>query len=309
MIAALAVALACAGCGDHVSITGGGRAAGKTLTVYSFLPREGPRALASRQLELGEKLALAQAHGRAGDWTVDYVALGEPVGRNGEPSAEPIADAVRDMVSDQALVAVLGDLDPGTARVSVPLLDAAGILHVSPGVASTTFGNPSGRETFFSLAPTAAQQAQAVNVRGPVVVEAEGSEAAQALAEAVLRRPTGRTVFYAGSDPVNALGVAGALLEEGKRVILASELTATELTGRSRLRFVTNLVDPPEDFRAAFEATFPDQEADAWAYRGWTAMRRVLQAIEGAGDDAQDRQAVIDAYAEIPAPADPVRIR
>ncbi|MEA2172193.1 MAG: hypothetical protein QOF76_5493, partial [Solirubrobacteraceae bacterium] len=224
--------------------------------------------------------------------------------RYGEAAAEPIADAVRAVVTDQATIAVIGDLDAGTARTSVPLLDAAGILHVSPGTASTTFANPSGQPTFFSLAPTAAAQAAALP--RPVRVEAEGSEAAQNLAAAVGGDKRARTTFYAGYDAFNAAGVADALRRDGQRVILSADFASADLSGRYPT--LTNLADPPADFAAAFADAYPGRTADAWAYRGWTAMHRVLEAVDGAGAKARDRQAVIDAYAAEPPFDPPVRV-
>jgi ABC-type branched-subunit amino acid transport system substrate-binding protein len=299
------LALVLAGCGDQTSISAGGRVSGGTLTVYSFLPHTGPRAAAARQIELGEKLALQEAHGEAGAFVVNYAA------RNLPTDVEAIAHATRDIVLDQGVIAVLGDLDSRTARVTVPLLDAAGVLHVSPGVTGTGFANPSGDQTYGSLMPDDRAQAQAVAhlLPGPLAVEAEGSETAQALADAVAEAvgetvpvKRARTVFYAGSDPVNALGAVQGILAENRRatVLLAHELSTTDLpqrlAGRRRVLFVSALPEPTPAFEAAFRQAYRGEEPTPLAALGFNGMREVLAAIDSAGAQARSRRAVIEAY-------------
>jgi ABC-type branched-subunit amino acid transport system substrate-binding protein len=294
-----------AGCGDETSISDGGRVSGSTLTVYSFLPHEGPRGEAARQIELGEKLALAQAHGQAGEFAITYVAANLP----GEQ--EQIAHATRDLVLDQGVIAVLGDLDSRTARVTVPLLDAAGVLHVSPGVTGTAFPNPSGRETFASLVPDEDVQAHAFAdlATGPVAIEAEGTETARSLAEAVesgvgeiVPTADARTVFYAGSDPVNALGVVQGVLDENRRatVVLPQELWTSDLphqlAAEPRVRFLTAVPEPSPEFVASFADAYPGREPTALAALGWAGMRDVLATLSATGEDARSRRAVIEAY-------------
>jgi ABC-type branched-subunit amino acid transport system substrate-binding protein len=268
----VAVAVCLVGCGDQTSISDGGRVSGSTLTVYSLLPHTGPRANAARQIELGEKLALQQAHGRAGAFTVNFVA------RNLPSEQEAIAHATRDVVLDQGVIAVLGDLESRTARVTVPLLDAAGVLHVSPGVTGTGFANPSGRRTFASLLP--------------------GEEEKRAATLDL----TGRERFYAGTDPARARGDVDDLLERHRRatIVLGPELFASDLPAafadEPRVRFLTAVPEPPPEFVTAFRAAFPGEEPTELAALGWSGMREVLDAIAAAGDRARSRRAVIDAF-------------
>ncbi len=303
--------VALGGCGDTTAIRGGGRVAGQILTVYSVLPRSGPHARAAADVVLGEKLALAQAHGMVGDLVVNYVALDEPVGPGGETEPEQVASTVRDAIHDQSVIAVIGDMDARTARVSAPLLNAAGILHLSPGTGATAVPLPSPRRTFAPLVPSDAVQAAAIAraARGKVAVEAEGTEAAQALAGAV-RSKLGRTVdtaradtvVYAGSDPVNARGAVEGILSENRqaRVLLGQELATTDLPQQlrdPRVRFLTAVpAQAPAGFDAAFRRTYPGREPGPLAQVGWTAMHGVIEALRQAGPGAQSRQAVIDAY-------------
>ena len=74
-LALLAAALTAAGCGNTDAIRRGGTSGGTTLTVYSSLPTPGRGV--SRDIVDGEKLALAQAHGKVGKYTINFSSLDE----------------------------------------------------------------------------------------------------------------------------------------------------------------------------------------------------------------------------------------
>lgn len=318
-VAALLVLVAAtlgAGCGDTTSITDGGRVAGTTLTVYSLLP-QGNRSPATRDLVLGEKLALQQARGRAGGFTVNYVAAPLPAGGG----QRAVAAAVREVMRDPGVAAVIGDLGLRTARVSVPLLNAAGILHVSPAVTYPGFERrvpgdpgapdryrPSGRTSFVPL--VAGDEAAALTraARGAVAIEATAGAPERALAEQV-RRALPETVDTADADtvivlapnPDDALGVVEGVLAENRRarVLLPEELWQTDLPQqlehRRRVAFLTRTPPPSTAVSQDFRATF-GREPGPWAQVGYDAMRSVLAAVDRAGPRAAGRRALIDAY-------------
>jgi ABC-type branched-subunit amino acid transport system substrate-binding protein len=312
LLAAAALAGVLAGCGrDDTSITNGGRIPGQTLTVYSLLPRSGPDAAAARDAVLGEKLALQQARGMVGPLTVNYVALDLP-----GQGRKRIANTVRDAVHDPSIAAVIGDLSDATAQVSVPLLNAAGILHVSPGVTSPVFRSderyqPSGRRTFAPL--LASDEAQAAALAGAagddsVAVEATAGAPEQRLAGEV-RRAVGKTVDTAradtvvvvASDPEDAFGTVEGVLAENPRarVLLPQGLWATDLPqrfkGRPRVQFLTTAGPPSRALATSFEQAFGTAPGP-YAQVGYDAMRSVLAAVRRAGDRANSRQRIIDAY-------------
>ena len=140
---ALLAALA-AGCGvsKDQGISGGGKVIGRTVTVYSIVKDP---AGAARDLVDGEKLALSEANGRAGALAVNFSSLDA-----GDGSDEAAGEAVRRAINDPQIIAAVADATP----VTVPLLNAAGILQVAPsgnlGLAQDEHANPSGRPT---LAP------------------------------------------------------------------------------------------------------------------------------------------------------------
>jgi hypothetical protein len=142
-LAALAAA-GLSGCGlggGDSGIVGGGKVLGRTVTVYS-LTRDENTSASARDLVDGEKLALAQAGGRAGSLSVNFSSLD-----TGDGSDESFAGAARRAINDPQIIAAVADATP----VTVPLFNAAGILQVTPNgdtaLARDANANPSGRRT------------------------------------------------------------------------------------------------------------------------------------------------------------------
>ena len=142
-LALVAAAVALAGCGTtkDEGISGGGKVIGRTVTVYSLLKDPGG---AARDFVEGEKLALSDAGGRAGDLAVNFTSLD----LGDDESAQ--AEAVRRAINDPQIIAAVVDAN----KVTVPLFNAAGILQVAPGdlsVARDPNMLPSGKQTVQSL--------------------------------------------------------------------------------------------------------------------------------------------------------------
>jgi branched-chain amino acid transport system substrate-binding protein len=174
--AALAVvaagALALAGCGDD-AILGTGTGA-DTLTIYSSLPLQGPWRDEAQSIVNGEKLALEQAGGMVGRFTVKYVSLDDSSSaKRGWDPGVTITNA-RQAVSDKSTIAYLGDFDTGATAISLPLLNSASILQITPSSSANGLTSedgadkgepekyyPSGTRTFGRVVPTDDHQAAA----------------------------------------------------------------------------------------------------------------------------------------------------
>jgi branched-chain amino acid transport system substrate-binding protein len=115
-----------------VSATTAADNVGRQLTIYSGLPLQGPSAAISRQIVGGEKLALADAGGRIGPLTVSYVSLDDSNPTNGQWDPGVTAANAKAVAQDPTTIAYLGDYNSGATAVSLPLINAAGILQVSP---------------------------------------------------------------------------------------------------------------------------------------------------------------------------------
>jgi branched-chain amino acid transport system substrate-binding protein len=131
-LAALAAAVpAVAGCGG-VGISGASEATGN-LAIYSSLPLQGPSAPISREIVNGERLALSQAGGQVGPLKVGYVSLDDANPKTGELDPAATSTDARTAAQDTSTIAYLGELGSEATAVSLPLINAAGILQVSPG--------------------------------------------------------------------------------------------------------------------------------------------------------------------------------
>jgi branched-chain amino acid transport system substrate-binding protein len=130
-LAALAALIpAIAGCGG--APVAASETAGNQLTVYSSLPFQGESASISRQIAGGEKLALSQAGGQVGPFKISYVSLDDANPTNGQWSPGETAGNAKQAAQDTSTIAYLGDYNSGATAISLPNLNAAGILQVSP---------------------------------------------------------------------------------------------------------------------------------------------------------------------------------
>ncbi len=183
-IAALAViALAAAGCsssgsssaGSGSSATSSGSASGSTVDVYSSLPMQGASSAQTIPLVNGIKLALAQANGKAGQWTVNYQVLDDSTAAAAKWDPGQTAANARKVASDSKAVVYIGEFNSGASEVSIPILNEAGIPQVSPantyvGLTTSLPGSapgepqkyyPTGKRTYLRIVPIDSIQAAA----------------------------------------------------------------------------------------------------------------------------------------------------
>lgn len=166
-------ALAVAGCGDESSVVGTGTGA-NTLTIYSSLPLQGPWREEALSIVNGEKLALEQAGGVVGKFIVKYVSLDDSSSKHAGWDPGVAITNARQAVQDKSTIAYLGDFDSGASAISLPLLNSASILQISPsnsasGLTSEVGADkgepekyyPSGKRTFGRLIPSDGVQAAA----------------------------------------------------------------------------------------------------------------------------------------------------
>ena len=173
LAALAAVLLGVVGCGG-VAVSDVAEATGGQLTVYSSLPLQGPSAATSERIVDGEKLALADAGGRAGPFKIEYSSLDDANPTTGRWEPGLTATDAKFAAQDTSTIAYLGELDSAATAVSLPFINAAGILQISPaspyvGLTSSLDAGqdeperfyPSGRRTFVRLAPGDVAQAAA----------------------------------------------------------------------------------------------------------------------------------------------------
>jgi branched-chain amino acid transport system substrate-binding protein len=213
-LAALVAALpALAGCGG-VGVSAATENAGNQLAVYSSLPLQGPDAAISAEIVNGERLALSQVGGRIGGFKVGYVSLDDANPKTGELDPSATATDAKMAAQDTSTIAYLGEYSSAATAVSLPLINAAGILQVSPGspyvglTSSRDAGQdeperfyPSGKRTFARLQP---------------------GDPAQAVAQAQLMRSLGVHRLYVldDQDPFE-VPLAELVIDEAERAGVA----------------------------------------------------------------------------------------
>ncbi len=125
MLLALPLLSGC-GAGDSADATG------PQLSIYSSLPLQGPTALTSAEIVNGEKLALAEAGGRAGRFRIGYTSLDDSNPKTGLWDRGLTASDAKTAAQDTSTIAYLGEFDSGATALSLPLINGAGILQISP---------------------------------------------------------------------------------------------------------------------------------------------------------------------------------
>jgi len=134
LVPALAVGVAACG-DDEKSDSGGGTASsGATnLTIYSSLPLQGTSRGQSEAVINGEKLALEEVGSKVGDFTIKYVSLDDSTAQNpGTADEGKTAQNARQAIRDKSTIFYLGEFNSGGSKVSLPILNKAGIPQISP---------------------------------------------------------------------------------------------------------------------------------------------------------------------------------
>jgi branched-chain amino acid transport system substrate-binding protein len=132
-------ALTVAACGDDEEEGAGGEegggetVSGNTLTIYSSLPLQGTSKEQSEAVISGEKLALQEAGNKVGKWNIKYVSLDDSTAQNpGTADEAQTATNARKAVQDPTTIFYLGEFNSGGTKVSLPILNKAGIPQISP---------------------------------------------------------------------------------------------------------------------------------------------------------------------------------
>src|SRR5579863_3674675 len=178
-----AIALAATACSSSSSSSSSGTtgssssaaAGGNVVDIYSSLPMQGASSAQTIPLVNGIKLALAQAGGKAGQWTVHYTVLNDSTAAAGKWDPGQTAANARQVAGDSKAVFYIGEFNSGASEVSIPILNEAGIPQVSPastyvGLTTNLPGSapgepekyyPTGKRTFLRIVPIDSIQAAA----------------------------------------------------------------------------------------------------------------------------------------------------
>jgi branched-chain amino acid transport system substrate-binding protein len=172
---ALAFGVAACGSSNKSSSSGGSGSTGSTtLTIYSSLPLQGDSRPQSESVVNGEKLALQEHGGKVGKFTIKYVSLDDSTAAAGKWDPGQTSSDARKAAQDKTTIAYLGEFNSGASAISIPILNEAGILQVSPsntyvGLTRSEGADkgepdkyyPSGKRTFCRVVPADHIQAAA----------------------------------------------------------------------------------------------------------------------------------------------------
>ena len=175
-------AVALAACGSSSSSSSGGASSsgGKTIDIYSSLPLQGAVNVQTIPVVNGIKLALAQAGGKAGPFTVNYVSLDDSTATSAATTCDVNQSEAnaRKVATDSNAVYYIGEFNSGCSKVTIPILNQAGIPQVSPantyvGLTTNDPGSapgeptkyyPTGKRTYMRIVPRDSIQAEAGDV-------------------------------------------------------------------------------------------------------------------------------------------------
>jgi branched-chain amino acid transport system substrate-binding protein len=133
-----ALSFGVAACGSDDNSSGGGSSTGSSssgsnnLTIYSSLPLQGDSRPQSVSVNHGETLALEKAGNKAGKYNIKFVKLDDATAAAGKWDPGATSGDARKAAQDKNTIAYLGEFNSGASAISLPILNEAGILQVSP---------------------------------------------------------------------------------------------------------------------------------------------------------------------------------
>ena len=220
-----------------------------TLTVWSSLPLQGPEAAASRDILEGQKLALLQAGGRVGPYTVKLSSLDASTAAAQGWDPEQTAENARRALRDRTTIAYLGESSSGGTAISLPILNASGIPQISPQATYTGFTQRAGRGEPERYYPA--------GVRSFARVVPPATAEAAVLARGLRARDCARVAILEGPD----LGAGG----------LARNLRARLRRARGGARIVASVLVSEGRASADVAGELAEAEADCVVYAGASA--------------------------------------
>src|SRR5215212_3797789 len=254
------------------SAAGGGVESDSRATVYVSLPLSGSGAADGHDVVLGAKLALADAGGRAGELPVKARYLDDTPGSGATPNWSPAqaAENARRAVEDSTAIAYLGDFDSGATRSSLPITNEADLLQVSPSSTAVDLVQP-----FAGSDDVPEAQPSGDRTFGRVIPDDEAlTSARRAWAKKLGTKRIG--ALYPGDD-------AASLARGGDRFAVSAAQDPSHLPSSG------------QNFAHEYQKRYGRTPGPYSAY-GYEAMSVILDSIDRAGDEGDQRQAVIDSF-------------
>lgn len=122
--------------GTVLGVGCGGRG-GNTIKIVSSMPRTGSARGQTDTIANGIKMAIDEYGGEIAGMKVEYLDWDDADASSQSWTAELETDNAKRAVADPDVMAYIGPYNSGAAKKSMPLLNQAGLLQVSPAVTHT----------------------------------------------------------------------------------------------------------------------------------------------------------------------------
>lgn len=110
--------------------SGGG--AGETIKIVSSLPLTGSSLGQTQTIVNGFKMALEENNNKAGNFTIVYESKDDATAAAGKWTPEAEQANAQAALNDKDVMVYLGTFNSGAAAVSIPILNQAGLVMISP---------------------------------------------------------------------------------------------------------------------------------------------------------------------------------
>lgn len=112
---------------------GGGGANANTIKVVSSLPRTGYAQGQTDSIVNGIRMAIEEYNGKVGNFAIEYIDWDDATAAGGGWTAEAETANAQKAIADPDVMAYIGPYNSGAAEISMPLLNAEGLVQVTPG--------------------------------------------------------------------------------------------------------------------------------------------------------------------------------
>ncbi len=113
--------------------TGPGAESG-TVKIFSSFPRTGSAKGQTDTIVNGIKMAFDEGGNKAGNFAIEYLDLDDATAAEGKWTPERETANADQAVKDPDVMIYLGPYNSGAAKISMPILNKAGMLMISPAV-------------------------------------------------------------------------------------------------------------------------------------------------------------------------------
>jgi branched-chain amino acid transport system substrate-binding protein len=192
------------------------------IKIVSSLPRTGSAKLQTDTMVNGIQLALDEAGHKVGDFTIEYEDKDDATAATGDWTPDAEGNNARQAANDPDVMVYIGPYNSGAAKVSMPILNRAGLLMISP--ANTAVGltkpglgepdepkiyQPSGKKNYTRVVPAddlqgscAAEWAKQMGVKTVYILD-DNSVYGKGIAEMFKQRCSELEIEVLGHDSID----------------------------------------------------------------------------------------------------------